>query len=221
MNSSKLIDSITMQTMINFVTQMCETYAIDNSHGIEHSFGTMNMAGIIVDYYLASGTTIIKSLTQDRASFVIKITAFIHDMIDDKYVKESDIPDANLLLDKLLTRLKFTSYEQSIVHCIIDNMSYSKRQKIRKTGKDIDIGEYQLALETVRDADLLNAYNPDRAWQFSINKTPNNKNVYKTVYELMSNRVLTYRDSEITTPIGIKISKIMHNTLELQLGISS
>ncbi len=221
MNCSKLLNPITMQKMINFVNHMCEIYSIDNSHGIEHSFGTMNMAGIIVDHYLAIETTIIESLTQSRASFIIKVTAFIHDMIDDKYVKDSDMFNANLSLDTLLTQLEFNLYEISIVHCIIDNMSYSKRQKIRKTGKDIDIGKYQLALAIIRDADLINAYNADRAWQFSVNNTPNDKNIYKTVYELMSNRVLTYHDNEITTTIGKKLARIMHNTLEVVLGVRS
>lgn len=77
----------------------------------------------------------------------------------------------------------------------------------------------QLALEIVRDADLLDGYKWDRCHQFGkYKKNLKDKELKCVTYDLMSERVLTYYEKEISTLPGKMLSKFMHRTLRIQLN---
>lgn len=224
MNFDKLLTTKNQWDLIDYVETILNIYKIDCSHGIQHCFGTMHYAEIILDYYLAQKTPLIEGLPQDVAAFLIKITAFIHDMMDDKYVIESEKKYVEQKTQEFIQGIDYFSEYDNIYKSmmdIIDNMSYSKRRISRAAGNDINLGKLQLALEIVRDADLLEGYKIDRCRQFSIHKKkviPGQK-LNEEVYNLMSERVLTYYEKEISTPIGKILAKPLHKILKLQLGI--
>lgn len=222
MSFDKLLTPENYYNLIKYVSTVTNIYKIDRSHGIQHSVGTMLYAGNILNDYLSHGTHLIKGLSQDTAALLINVAAFIHDMMDDKYIKENERKNVEDKTKDLIFSIKgFNDYSniyESIME-IIDNMSYSKRQKSLKDGKDIDLGDLQLALEIVRDADLLEGYKIDRCRQFSIhNKNKmTKKELNKEVYKIMSERVLKYLEVYISTPMGKKIAEPLHNTLKRQL----
>ncbi len=224
MNFDKLLDTNVLCKLVNFANGMIKTYGIDNSHGLEHCFGTMNHAGVIVNYYLAREIHLIIGISQERSTFIIKVISFIHDMMDDKYISHDKLIEAEKNLSILFDKLSFTDEEVGIIKEIINNMSYSKRQKARAKGMDIDLGPYQLALEIVRDADLLEGYKIDRCRQYSIHNKPNvggNKQLDQEVYNIISQRVFSYLERDISTEIGKIMARPLHDTLEIQLQIKN
>lgn len=221
MNFISLLSSETIKKLITFVQEICNKYDIDESHGIQHSFGTMHYASIITDYYIARKIILINGMDQVRASCLILITAFIHDMVDNKYIEQTNtIFEVNDKIVQMLNTLEY-NFDMEEIHMITNimiNMSYTKRKKMKAEGSDIDIGKCQLALEIVRDADLLEGYNIDRCKQYSSNKLKYRcKELHMNVYELMSERVLAYKERDISTEVGKKIANILHDTLRIQL----
>ncbi len=224
MNFDKLLTTKIQWNLIDYVEHISGIYEIDCSHGIQHSFGTMHYTGIILDYYLARKTILIEGFSQDTAILFIKITAFVHDMMDDKYVIENKKQYIEQKTRDLIQGIDYFIGHDNVYQTmidIIDNMSYSKRQKIRASGNDINLGKLQLALEIVRDADLLEGYKIDRCRQFSIHKKNAmlEQQLNEEVYNLMSERVLTYYDKEISTPIGKILAKPLHEILKIQLQL--
>lgn len=136
MNFNKLLDASSEILLVEHAQDMIKTYHIDISHGLQHCFSTMHYAGLILDYYLARSQKLIKRLSQDRAAYIIMVTAFIHDTMDDKYIMDDDKKQAEDKTESMLHELKYnlTEEEICIIFNIINNMSYSKRQKSRALG---------------------------------------------------------------------------------------
>ena len=140
--------------IIHFIMATTKLRSIDESHGIMHSLQTLHNAYAIVDNEKYN----IPELKEQEK--IIYVAAAIHDMCDNKYMPEDE---GIRKIDELL--IEYLELEEmDIVHEIIGKMSYSK---VKKNGFP-DMGKYQLAYNVVREADLLGAYDFDRAMVYHL-----------------------------------------------------
>jgi hypothetical protein len=144
--------SLSIINLINvafkYVVDTSQLYNIDESHSLKHSMEVYRYAKKIYE----SEIKINPFLEKQRE--IIFIASIGHDMCDKKYMdeKEGILRYQNYLSDYM----KPTELE--IMGKIIGTMSYSK---VKVNGYP-DLGEYQLAYNIVREADLLSAYDIDR-----------------------------------------------------------
>lgn len=217
----QLLDPDTEKKLVKWFYKTAEEHKIDESHGLQHCFSTMSYTHVIIDDHFANEKTLIKGMDQERAALIINISAFVHDSVDDKYIGDK-MEEARKSLKRVLQSLKdnLTKKEITIIFDIIDNMSFSKRKTLIDKGKDINLGENQLALEIARDGDLLEGFKISRCEQYSIHKLLlSDKELDTVVYNLMATRVILYRDKYISTKCGKKLAKTLHEILKLQLEL--
>jgi hypothetical protein len=167
-----------------FVIQTSQEYNIDESHALKHSLEVFNFANTIYE------SEVIKFPQLEKQREIISLASIVHDMCDKKYMNE-DYGVANM--NKYMTN--YISHEDlEIVSNIIKTMSYSK---VKKNGYP-DLGEYQLAYNIVREADLLAGYDLDRCIIYRMMRDATNytdalvesKNLFET-------RVLNYRKDKL------------------------
>jgi hypothetical protein len=144
--------SLSIINLINvafkYVVDTSQLYNIDESHALKHSMEVYRYAKKIYE----SEIKINPFLEKQRE--IIFIASIGHDMCDKKYMDEKE---GILKYQKYLSDyMKPTELE--IMGKIIGTMSYSK---VKVNGYP-DLGEYQLAYNIVREADLLSAYDIDR-----------------------------------------------------------
>jgi len=181
-----------------FVIQTSNEFNIDESHALKHSLEVFNFANAIYE------SEVIKFPQLEKQREIISLASIVHDMCDKKYMNE-DYGVANM--NKYMKN--FISHEDlEIVSNIIKTMSYSK---VKKNGYP-DFGEYQLAYNIVREADLLAGYDLDRCIIYrmmchSTNYTDalvESKNLFET-------RVLNYRkDKLFVTSYSKNKSLLLH-----------
>lgn len=179
-----------LPAIIQFVQLTSMKYGIDESHGLSHSMNVLYYANQI---YQSLVPTHSKLKAQEPVIFT---SALIHDMCDNKYIKQQTG------LDKIQSFLKykFSSHEISTIENIITTMSYSK---VKIDGFP-DLGDYQIAYHIVREADLLTAYDIDRSIIYHLNKSKNeNMNVgdfevsYQNARDLFDKRVLQHHNNNL------------------------
>jgi HD superfamily phosphodiesterase len=140
---------------------------------------------------------------------IIFTSAILHDMCDKKYRKEKEgVIEIRHLLEQSPC-FSFTKKEIDAVIDIISTMSYSK---VKVKGFP-QLEEHQLSYHIVREADLLTAYDFDRAMIYQMLK---NKDSYMDSFdqskELFEKRVLQYRkDGLFITSYSKCKSLQMHN----------
>lgn len=195
-----------MQYIPNNICQAVAEYLnankFDSSHDINHATRVaVNCADIINvgNYDLGADKTIV-------------ITAgFVHDMVDSKYVD-----DAAQTIVRRVLETHFDASACDDILQIINNISYSKRIARRAAGlKMIDMAtaRLQLMTEIVCDADMLDAYDPQRCIDYGINKLGLGADVHKHVKKILSERVLLYRDNFFNTTAGRELSLPLHDEL--------
>ena len=144
--------------LTEFILLMSKKYNIDESHNIIHSLNVLNYAHTIY------GTEIHKPQNHflKEHEKIIYVSALLHDIADKKYIDEQEGIEEinNFLIDKVKPT------ELNIILQIISTMSYST---IKKNGMP-DLGQYQLAFNIVREADLLTAYDFDRCMIYNLKK---------------------------------------------------
>jgi len=191
---------IPYNTIFCFINQQCKQFNIDESHAIKHSLEVFRHSKNNYEKELSHFPQLKK---QKR---VIYTSALLHDMFDDKYVE----PKYMKYLDTFLTKkLNYHSWETKAISEIINTMSYSK---VKMYGFP-DLKEFQLSYNIVREADLLCAYDLDRAIIYSI--IHNNKsfsqalnNTINLYYERMDNHI---KDNLFKTDYGLSTAQILHN----------
>jgi hypothetical protein len=111
-------------------------------------------------------------------------------MCDKKYMNEGDgVLNINKYMEPYMPQT-----ELKVVSDIISTMSYSK---VKKNGYP-NLGNYQLAYNIVREADLLSAYDVDRCLIYQMmHEKFNYSDSLKLVYDLFENRVLKYREDNL------------------------
>ena len=185
--------------LYNFVITTSLEYNIDESHALKHS----------MDVYYYSNRIYMSELSKNKLlkkhKKIIYVSAILHDMCDKKYMNE----EIGLQIIKYFMKDKLDQNELDIVIQIISTMSYST---VKKNGYP-NLGEYQLAYNIVREADLLASYDFDRCICYRMFK---NNDSYSSAFENADNlfitRVLKYIDDNLfETECAKKIAKKMHN----------
>ena len=181
-----------LSKLVYFIMATTKKFGIDESHGIAHSFNTLHNA---CDIYQNEKLRNAEMIPHEK---VIYVAAAIHDMCDKKYMNEEH---GIREIDKLLKTDMSTS-DIHAVHDIIGKMSYSK---VKKTGFP-NMGKYQMAYNVVREADLLAAYDFDRAMIYHMyknNAMTNNSHMveeaYKDSFELFLHRMFRHEQDGMLT----------------------
>jgi hypothetical protein len=163
-----------------------QSKSLDESHGVMHSFNTLHYAQNIFENEKLAHSELIP---HER---VIYVASALHDMCDKKYMNESEgIASINDMLKEHISQKEIQA-----VHDIIGTMSYSK---VKKQGFP-DLGKYQSAYHVVREADLLCAYDFDRALIYHMYRKNNDfQEAYRESRELFKNRVFKHEKDNLFT----------------------
>ncbi len=216
------MDYIPPQTAV-YANQLIIQHKIDESHGIDHAQAVAEWAAKIVHSYPAK-QTLIEGLDSQEAIIVIITAAYVHDLIDHKYVKKENLESAYIDLYNHLRTVGFTRDTSKYVILIITNISFSKRltRKLAGEPRMIDMAKIgykhlQLATEIVCDADMLDAYDPNRCITFKVHqmrKQPDDVEILRHVKLVLVGRILKYRGEYFNTDVARRISLPLHEKLE-------
>ena len=192
--------------LFKFVIRTSALYNIDESHSLKHSMDVYQYANTI--FY----QEVIKNPYLMEQKSIIDSCAILHDMCDNKYVEET-IGLKNI--NDFLTN-KFQQDEIYTINQIIQTMSYSK---VKKNGYPI-ISKYQDAYHIVRQADLLAAYDIDRAIIYGMMvKDQNYEEALSESIQLFDKRVLQHiTDNLFYHESAVEISKKLHHEAELKIN---
>jgi HD superfamily phosphodiesterase len=161
-----------------------QKYGIDESHGLAHSMDVLHYANQIFELEK------IRDFRLEKQEKIIYVSAIIHDMCDKKYMNEND----GLKNIEEFLQEKITKDEIQIVKHIVSTMSYSK---VKKNGFP-KLNGYQSAYHIVREADLLSAYDFDRAMIFSMSVHRTDvENAFLDTEKLFHSRMLRHIDDKL------------------------
>lgn len=200
------------QSLFNYVVLTVSQKNIDESHGIHHATDVLINAHNIYEKEVETHTYL---KSQEK---VIYISAVLHDMCDKKYMDEqTGISELNkVLYNSTPFECKNKDYGQEIsgttlpyevpkqnspkfglkeeeivmIKKIIATMSYSK---VKENGFPQDLGDYTRAYHIVREADLLAAYDFDRAMVYHMVQNKESiENAFANSYELFQHRMFCH-----------------------------
>jgi HD superfamily phosphodiesterase len=193
--------------LYNFVLLTSRTYNIDESHSLKHSMDVYNYANKIYDIEILNNQYLRKH------KVIIDTSAILHDMCDKKYMNQDEG------VERIKTFLDGNIPENEIkpIIDIISTMSYST---VKKKGFP-NLGDYQLAYNIVREADLLTSYDFDRCIMYNMYV---NKNSYKEsvndALNVFENRVFKYHSDKLfTTKYAINKSYILRTKAMKHINI--
>ena len=185
--------------LFNFVILTSKLFNIDESHSLKHSMDVFYLSNKIYESELKRNRYL-----NDHKD-IIDTVAILHDMCDKKYMDEK--VGVQRITNYLDGKLPKKDIDISVK--IMSTMSYST---IKKYGFP-DLGEYQLAYNIVREADLLASYDFDRCimYQMLKNDEPYDKS-FNDALNIFDNRVFKYNDDKLfTTKYAQNLSKDLHN----------
>jgi HD superfamily phosphodiesterase len=185
--------------LFNFVIFTSRLFNIDESHSLKHSMDVFYLSNKIYESELGNNSDL------SNHKNIIDTVSILHDMCDKKYMDEQE--GIKRITDYLDGKLPKKDIDISIK--IMSTMSYST---IKKYGFP-DLGEYQLAYNIVREADLLASYDFDRCimYQMLKNNEPYDKS-FNDALNIFDNRVFKYTDDKLfTTKYAQNLSKDLHN----------
>ncbi len=175
-----------VSSLVQFIMATTQSKSLDESHGVMHSFNTLHYAQNIFENEKLTHSDLIP---HER---VVYVASALHDMCDKKYMNESEGIDR---IDNMLKE-HISDKEIKAVHDIVGTMSYSK---VKKKGFP-DLGKYQSAYHVVREADLLCAYDFDRALIYHMyHKNNDFQEAYQESMELFKNRVFKHEKDNLFT----------------------
>lgn len=185
--------------LFNFVILTCKLFNIDESHAVKHSMDVFYFSNKIYDSELPNNPHL---QNQKR---IIDTAAILHDMCDKKYVNE-DI-GIERIYNYMYGKLSIDELKASLD--IMQTMSYSTT---KKNGFP-NLGEYQLAYNIVREADLLASYDFERCMIYQMmKKNENYEKSFNDAKELFEVRMFKYNDDNLfTTKYAKDLSFKMHN----------
>jgi HD superfamily phosphodiesterase len=186
--------------LFNFVILTSKLFNIDESHALKHSMDVYYFSNKIYE------SELLKNAFLNNHKNIIDTSAILHDMSDKKYINEK----IGLYRISEYMKNKITDNEINISLKIISTMSYST---VKKNGFP-NLGEYQLAYNIVREADLLASYDFDRCIMYQMLKNNDNyMNSFLNAKEVFENRVFKYNDNKLfTTEYSIKLSNKLHKS---------
>ncbi len=126
---------------MNFVRE--STKHFDSSHNDEHAW-----------LVYSSAIKIMESISKEYDYELLSTAALLHDVCDHKYPESIKREE----LDKFIEKLVGQEKAQDVIF-LIDNVSFSKEDKVRKgLSKGIEVPDrLKVYLDVVRDADRLEA----------------------------------------------------------------
>jgi hypothetical protein len=169
------------RNLFQYVLSTTKNKQIDESHGVSHA---MN---VLLNSHKIYQTEVLKHACLNNHERVIYSAAILHDMCDKKYMNEEE---GILELNRVFEHDKSLSdSEIHIVKTIIRTMSYSK---VKQNGFP-DLGEYQCAYHIVREADLLAAYDFDRAMIYHMyQKEVSIDNAFENSMKIFQSRIFKH-----------------------------
>jgi hypothetical protein len=213
--------------LVAYAHSVVKTHNIDSSHGVDHGIAVAKYAATITDCQDCcldkSHCNLIPGLSHDDARRVIIIAAFVHDLVDHKYV---DPIEATREMKHEFTKHHMDDVLITYIDVIINNISFSKRVHRRKLGKkmidmaELGCPELQLATEIVCDADMLDAYDPIRCINYRLHSMPNNPDNLRWAKLILSKRVLSYKSMFLNTNSSKKIAEPLHDELQEYLDVN-
>jgi HD superfamily phosphodiesterase len=189
-----------VSNLFNFVLLSTKKIGIDESHGISHSMNVLQYSKKIYESEIKNTPRLIHD------EKIIYASAILHDMCDNKYTDEisgsSDIVN-------YLQKQDVTNEEIDTIQKIITTMSYSK---VKKQGYP-ELGKFQKAYHIVREADLLTAYDFDRAMIYNIHKKNSSiHEAFEDSNKLFIKRVFQYiNDGLFVNEYSKKEAMILHS----------
>jgi hypothetical protein len=195
-----------MNHAFKYVVDTSKQYNIDESHALKHSMEVYQYSKLIYESELLNNPYL------ENHKEIIYMAAIGHDMCDKKYMDETE----GIIRYKKYLSEYINSESLEIIGKIIGTMSYSK---VKKNGYP-DLGDYQLAYNIVREADLLSAYDIDRSIIYTM--YINNYN-YTTALEeslqLFDNRVFRMRQDRLfITNYSKKESLKLHKKAKISVN---
>jgi len=126
---------------------------------------------------------------------IIYVSSILHDMCDKKYMDQHEgIESINTFIGSLKDDVNMpviTVGEEKVINDIISTMSYSY---VKANGFP-DLGEYQIAYNIVREADLLCAYDFDRCMIYQMyNNKYSLEDAYRDGVKLFDIRIFKHND---------------------------
>lgn len=178
---------IPYNSIFRFIMLTCRRFNIDESHGLLHSMDVLNKAENIINF-----DNNINKLSVDKE--IVYTSALLHDMCDKKYMDER--LGVYNIKRFLLNDLNYKIEKVDVIGNIINTMSYSK---VKKNGLPI-LPNYQLEYNIVREADLLAAYDIDRAIIYNMTKTNNDfEKAFVNSKQLYYDRMAKHHEDDLFT----------------------
>ena len=185
----------------DFVKRETSTY--DESHDFNHAVAVFTNTSKI-----AQSLSLNHLYNDDFNPFhVIEMASYLHDVCDHKY------DDSNEKKERLYQYINTSSTpkETKIIIDIIDNMSFSKQKK----GLAKNLGEYQILLDIISDADKLEALG-----QTGINRCikytetyAHKEDIERLVKQHCYDKLLLLKDYYIKTLLGKKLAEPLHQVI--------
>jgi len=167
-----------------YVVETTNIYGIDESHGLKHSMEVFGFAKRIYESELQANPFL------EKQKEIIYAAAIGHDMCDKKYMNEAQ----GIIRYKFFMSKFMREEDLEIMSNIISTMSYSK---VKANGYP-ELGDYQLAYNIVREADLLAAYDIDRCIMYKMHIDNSEYTIaLKEALDLFDYRVFKMRSDKL------------------------
>ena len=209
--------------IVDYAFDVVKKYGMDDSHGIPHFLRVVGYIDAVYDK-IKSPTRIQIAGWNDEylVRETIYTAGYVHDLIDDKYIKGKKAQREALVgLQNALRNCGYTEEQVEAISFIINNMSWSKRHKrkmqVEPKIPQIKENQYTIATQLVSDADMLDAFDPERCREYTMHKykttNRNDENVCNWVRTIMGERVLRYISDYMTFDECKVIAKPLHDEL--------
>jgi hypothetical protein len=170
--------------LFKYVALTTAKYNIDESHGMFHAMEILHFASGIYK------SERINNPLLEKHERIIYVSSILHDMCDKKYMDEKEGIES---IEEFLKE-KIPRNEIEVTKQIISKMSYST---VKKYGFP-DLQEYQSAYHIVREADLLCAYDFDRAIIYNMQRTNGDLILaFDDAEKIFNSRILKHFDDNL------------------------
>jgi len=196
-----------LSELFKFVIKTSAFYKIDESHALKHSMDVYHFGNQILNEEIKNNPIL------QNNKIIIDTCCVLHDMCDKKYMNEKEgLNNINNFLSDKIEESKI-----NVINDIISTMSYSK---VQKNGFP-DLKEYNEIYHIVRQADILSAYDIDRAIMYAmIVDNKNYKDALDDSIELFNNRVLLHiYDDSFYHKSALEIGKKLHEDALFKINL--
>ena len=173
-----------LSELFQYVILVSSRHKIDESHSLGHSMRVFQFADKIAreeSRWTSNPTKFVEQIP------IIHAAAILHDTCDKKYRDEEE--GLYEVTEFLNTRMP-----EEQVKATVDIIRYMSYSKVKQYGMP-QLGAYQTAFHSVREADLLDAYDFDRSMIYHMMHNEKGlKESYENAVSLFENRVLRHED---------------------------